>query len=76
MRRTQIYLPEELHEQLLLLAKKTNLSMGKIIRKLIYEGITSSKNFLGGNDLLSLADLKIKGGPKNISKNFDLYLYR
>jgi len=76
MRRTQIYLPEEMHEQLGLLAKKTNLSMGEIIRKLIKEGITKQKIFFGKNDLLSLANLKIKGGPKNISKNFDFYLYR
>jgi len=76
MRRTQIYLPEEIHEQLGILAKKAHLSMGEVIRRLIKEGITTQKNFFGKNDLLSLAELKIKGGPKNISKKFDSYLYR
>jgi len=76
MLRTQIYLPEEYHSQLIDLASQLNIPMAEVIRMILKNGLMKKGEILSpGNDLWKLADLKIKGGPKDLSKKFDFYLY-
>lgn len=76
MLRTQIYLPEEFHSQLNDLADKLDLSMGAVIRMILKKGLQKKEEIMTRrNDLWKLANLKIKGGPKDLSKKLDYYLY-
>ena len=76
MQRTQIFLPEEYHLQLKMLASKLHLSKGAVIRLMLEKGLKQKEEFLGGgNDLGKLSKLKIKGGGKDLSQNLDRYLY-
>lgn len=76
MLRTQIYLPEEFRSQLSQLATKLNVSMAQVIRLILKDGLKEKEDLLPkGNDLLALRSLKIKGGPKDLSRNLDHYLY-
>jgi len=76
MLRTQIYLPEDFHSQLSWLAAKLDVSMAEVIRMILKNGLKKKEEILApGNDLWKLADLKIKGGPKDLAKNLDYYLY-
>ena len=75
MLRTQIYLPDDLHRDLTLLAK----SEGRTISQLIREGATQVlaekkrkaakkkdwRKFIGA----------VKGGPTDVSSTIDYYLY-
>lgn len=77
MLRTQIYLPEEIHSELLEWARKMELPMAELVRRLIKAGLQRKEGFFEkGNDLLKLAKLKIKGGPTDLSKKLDSYLYQ
>lgn len=77
MLRTQVYLPEETHQDLTLWAAKMDLPMAEIIRRILKTGLEKKEEFLEkGNDLLALAKLKIKGGPKDLSQRLDAYLYQ
>lgn len=76
MFRTQIYLPEELHSELISLGKKMNLPMAEIVRKILKNSLKKKEGLMGkGNDLAKLAKLRIKGGPRDLSQNLDSYLY-
>ena len=76
MLRTQIYLPEDYYNQLNNMAKQMNISMGKTIRIILKKGLEKQKKMITkGNDLYQLANLKIKGGPKDLSQKIDKYLY-
>jgi len=75
--RTQIYLPKEIHQELALWARRMDLPMAEVVRKILKTGLERKEEFLGeGNDLLLLARLKIKGGLKDLSQKFDYYLYQ
>ena len=77
MLRTQVYLPEETHQDLALWAAKMDLPMAEIIRRILKTGLEKKEEFLDkGNDLITLAKLKIKGGPKGLSQKLDSYLYQ
>ena len=77
MLRTQIYLPEQTHQELILWAKKMDLPMAEVVRRILKVGLEQKEGFLEkGNDLLALTRLKIKGGPRDLSKKLDLYLYQ
>ncbi|MBM3283608.1 hypothetical protein FJY90_05190 [Candidatus Gottesmanbacteria bacterium] len=77
MMRTQIYLPKEIHQELALWARRMDLPMAEVVRKILKTGLERKEEFLGeGNDLLLLARLKIKGGLKDLSQKFDYYLYQ
>lgn len=77
MLRTQIYLPEEIHSELLEWARKMELPMAELVRRLIKAGLQRKESlFEKGNDLLKLAKLKIKGGPTDLSEKLDSYLYQ
>lgn len=73
MIRTQIYIPETLHERAKLLAKRKKQSLANIYRGFIASGLKTSEN--RSSDLTSLAGLNIKDGPKNLSRDIDKYLY-
>lgn len=76
MLRTQIYLPEEFRSQLNDLADKLDLSMAAVIRMILKKGLQKKEEIMiKRNDLWKLANLKIKGGPKDLSKKLDYYLY-
>jgi len=77
MLRTQIYLPEQTHQELILWAKKMDLPMAEVVRRILKVGLEQKEGFLEkGNDLLALTRLKIKGGPRDLSQKLDLYLYQ
>ena len=73
MLRTQIYIPETLHERAKTVARKQKQSLAKLYRGFIAHGLKASENH--GEDLTSLAKLNIKGGSKNLSRDIDKYLY-
>lgn len=77
MLRTQIYLPEQLHDELTSWAIKMKVPMAQIVRQILQAGLEKREAFLPGeNDLLELTKLKIKGGPTDLSLKLDSYLYQ
>ena len=75
MIRTQIYIPETLHSQVKLLASKQKKPVAEILRNFIKQGMIQKQN-TGTKSLQALIKLKITGGPKDLSKNLDKYLYQ
>ena len=75
MIRTQIYIPEMLHSQVKLLAKRQNKPLAQILRDFIKQGMVQTQN-TGAKSLQALTKLRITGGPKDLSKNLDKYLYQ
>lgn len=75
MVRTQIYIPDFLHQTAKNLAAQRNESLAELLRKFISQGIVQEKKKRRIKTLSSLSGLKIKGGPKDLSKNLDAYLY-
>ena len=73
MIRTQIYIHETLHERAKSFARNKKQSLANLYRNFIASGLEASKN--RGGDLTALAKLNIKGGPKNLSRDIDKYLY-
>jgi len=73
MIRTQIYIPETLHERARNVARSKKQSLADLYRGFIANGLKASRNRSG--DLTALVKLNIKGGPKNLSRNIDKYLY-
>lgn len=73
MRRTQIYLPEELHRKLQHKAKAEASNMSYIIRVAVEKHLEThmpKKQLL--TDLIKKIQFK---GPKNLSQNIDSILY-
>lgn len=75
MIRTQIYIPETLHNQVKLLARKQRKPLAQIIRDFIKQGMVR-KQSAGAKSLQVLTKLNITGGPKDLSKNMDKYLFQ
>lgn len=77
MIRTQIYIPEAIHSQLLQLAKAKSSSMAEITREFIETGLKKSQNIdrSGKTVMRKLLNLRLTGGPKDLSTNLDHYLY-
>ena len=77
MKRTQIYIEENLHKQVTQLAERRGFSMAEIIRDFIRTGLNKQKNtdFSGKSVMQRIAKLRFKGGPKDLSANLDNYLY-
>ncbi|CAN5314925.1 hypothetical protein BH10PAT1_BH10PAT1_1360 [soil metagenome] len=74
MIRTQIYLPDDLYNDLKLLAQTGNKNISQLIRegaKILLEKKAKKKKFDPWKDFIG----KGKGGPKDLSKNLDHYLY-
>ena len=73
MMRTQIYLPEDLHRELMLLAKQEKKSLSDLIRE-------GAKKVVKEKEKVSTFWLKgitgiVKKGPKSLSKKIDQTLY-
>lgn len=77
MIRTQIYIPEDIHSQLLQLAKTRSTSMAEITRDFIEKGLKTSRDIdtSGKTVMRKLLNMHIRGGPRDLSTNLDHYLY-
>ena len=75
MIRTQIYIPETLHQTAKAIAGKRKESLAELLRNIIERGITEEKKEMKQKPLSNIAKLNIKGGPKDLSQNLDKYLY-
>lgn len=75
MFRTQIYLPEELHQLAKMEAQKEHESLAEFIRRCLEKGIQEKKAQAKLKHISQLSELGITGGPKDLSKNIDKYLY-
>jgi len=73
MIRAQLYIPETLHERAKSVARSKKQSLANLYRGFITKGLETSKN--RGGDLTSLVKLRLRGGPKNLSRDIDKYLY-
>lgn len=76
MLRTQIYLPEELDQELKFLALKEDKPVAEVIRKLLYDGLNKQRSGKknAGTTLKEIAALAVKG-PRDLSINLFDYLY-
>ncbi len=72
MIRTQIYIPEILHQRAKNVANDKNKSIANLYRDFIAAGLKKEVRI---KHLTSLAKLNLKGGPKNLSRDIDRYLY-
>jgi predicted DNA-binding protein len=75
MLRTQIYLPEDLRQEIDAVARKEKKPAAYVIRELLKEGINNMHKETVGTAFNRLAGLKVKGGPSDLSTNLDKYLY-
>ena len=73
--RTQLYIPETVHERVKVMARSKKQSLAKLYREFIASGLKKETSKNRGGDLTVLARLNIKGGPKNLSGNIDKYIY-
>ncbi len=75
MIRTQVYIPDDLHRELKLLVATGNDNFSTLIREgieLVVKKKTKKKRkFNVWRDFIGT----MKGGPKDLSKNIDYYLY-
>jgi hypothetical protein len=80
MLRTYVYIPDELENQILMMAKLHKKSKAEVIRQALETGMTAVKQKSNGGvqTLFDLAELGKKyniKGPKDLSKNMDHYLW-
>lgn len=75
MLRTQVYLPEELHQELMLLAKSTGVNFSSLIREGAQEVINKKRIKQKKAPLKLLLGAGSRKGPKNLSKEINRYLY-
>ena len=74
MIRTQVYIPEDLHRDLMLLTNQTGMNFSQLIREGVETVIRKKKikkNKKWGEGFIGA----IKGGPKDLSSKIDYYLY-
>lgn len=76
MIRTQIYIPDELHQTAKLIAKIKDESLAEVLREFIAKGIMQERKQIKQKSLSSLTKLNIISGPKDLSRNMDKYLYQ
>lgn len=75
MIRTQLYLPEDTHLDLHLLAQREKKRVSQIVREILNEGIKRKRQVSSGKTLLKIARYGFSNGPKDLSSNIDSYLY-
>lgn len=75
MLRTQLYLPEDLRQEINAVARQEKKPAAEIMRDLLLEGIKNRHQQTAGAAMARLASLKVKGGPSDLSVNLDKYLY-
>ena len=74
MLRTQLYLPEELRQQIDVVARKEKKPAAQVIRELLKVGIDTKEQESIGTAFKRLSNLRAKG-PADLSTNIDKYLY-
>lgn len=74
MIRTQIYIPETLHQRAKTVAGRNRESLAKLLRRFILNGLQAESK-VRDKDLTALAKLNVRGGPKNLSRDIDSYIY-
>lgn len=78
MKRTQIYLPEKLYQELSYQSRKKNISLSEVIRERITYKIMPQANDCQAifRDLDNVGEkLSWKGVPKNLSQKIDEAVY-
>ena len=75
MIRTQVYIPEDIHRDLMLLVNQTGLNFSELIRQGAREVIKKEKLAEPKRDWRKFVGAGGKGGPKNLSSRIDYYLY-
>lgn len=78
MKRTQIYLPEELYQELSEQSRQKNISISEVIRERInYRTISPTKSLQAiATDLVKEGEkLSWKGVPKDLSQRIDEVVY-
>ncbi|MDP3954968.1 MAG: hypothetical protein Q8Q15_01215 [bacterium] len=74
MMRTQIYIPDTLHQTAKNIAKRKEESLASLLRRFIAKGVKEEEDKIKPKSLTSLAKLNITEGHKNLSSNMDKYL--
>lgn len=74
MQRTQIYLPEDIKIKAQRLASRRGIPLAAVIRQALEKEVKEAA-VAKENPLIHLAKFKIKGGPRDLSKNYKKYLY-
>lgn len=74
MLRTQVYLTQDIYDRLQLQTQIYQVPMAEIVRKTLDKNLPE-KTQGNAKVLLELAKLGIKGGDKNLSKNYKKYLF-
>ena len=77
MIRTQIYIPEDEHRELITIASQKKQPMAVVIRFFIKKGLKEEKTIdrSGKVALKKLLDIGATKGPTDLSTNLDHYLY-
>jgi hypothetical protein len=77
MIRTQVYLEDQIHKDLIHLAQQENKSMAEVTRDILKEGIAKRKttDTSGRKALLALAKIGATTDDPYLSENIDHYLY-
>lgn len=77
MIRTQIYIPEQEHKELLQVARQKKQPMAAVVRLFIKRGLTEEKTIdrSGKGVVKKLLAIEAGGGPRDLSTNLDHYLY-
>ena len=75
MIRTQVYIPDDIHRDLMLLANQTGLNFSELIRQGAREVIKKESRTTTKRDWRKFVGAGGKGGPKNLSSRIDYYLY-
>ena len=76
MIRTQIYIPETVHRTVKLVADRKKKTLAELIRAYIILGLKKEQSYKQAQNLSSIIQLGITGGPKDLSGNLDKYLYQ
>jgi len=77
MVRTQIYIPEDEHNDLMIVANQKKQPMAAVIRFFIKKGLREEKDIdkSGKSALKKLLAIRTTKGPADLSANLDHYLY-
>lgn len=75
MIRTQVYIPEDIHRDLMLLANQTKLNFSELIRQGAREVIKKESRVKPKRDWRKFVGAGGKGGPKDLASRIDYYLY-
>ena len=77
MIRTQVYLEDQTHKDLIQLAQQENTSMAEVTRALLKEGVQKRKKIdtSGIKNLFAIANMGLVSDDPYLSENIDHYLY-